>query len=112
MDRSNSENILSGSGSACDRRWQEKNGVVYFSVTSHRMDYNGWIKDFRDRNLYISFDAKDILSLPGFEPTNGITTTVAILKSGPVASGYFTSEQVCRSAREKDLIEPGIEIAH
>ena len=62
------------------RSWTEKDGVIYFSVTSDGTTGEQWIARLEGKGFRLSGYTKQVLRSPDFKPTSGITTDVAVLK--------------------------------
>lgn len=79
------------------RSWREEDGVIYFSVTSDGTTGESWIKRTEGNSFRVGDCAKSVLLSPGFKPTNGVTTEVAVLKGA-----LFTdNERVTSNIRAK-----------
>lgn len=61
-------------------KWHERDGVIYFTVTSNGTTGEQWIERFEKRGYEVDDQAKKILSSSYFKPTNGVTTEIAVLK--------------------------------
>jgi hypothetical protein len=60
--------------------WREKDGVIYFSVTSDGTTGKDWITRLKNKGSRAGDSAKKVLSSPDFRPTSGVTTDVAVLR--------------------------------
>ncbi|MFA5644021.1 MAG: hypothetical protein WC928_00625 [Patescibacteria group bacterium] len=61
-------------------RWREKDGIIYFSVTSDGTTGEEWIARLEGKGFRVSDYAKKILCSKEFKPTSGVTTEIAVLK--------------------------------
>lgn len=59
--------------------WLEKNGVIYFSVTSDGTTGPEWAKRLEAKGFRVSDWAKRLLCSSDFKPTSGVTTEIAVL---------------------------------
>ncbi len=59
-------------------RWYEKQGVIYFKVTSDGTTGEKWIKRLEKKGFRIDHHAKSALRSPDFKPTSGVTTEIAV----------------------------------
>ena len=100
------------------QRWLEKDGVIYFWVTSNGMSGKEWITYFEKKGVVLGYKAKEILSSADFTPTKDTPNKIAVLKSmlisGSRESGnsksVYTSDFLS-FAKFKKLLEPNIELA-
>jgi hypothetical protein len=97
-----------------ERKWREKNGVIYFSVTSDGTTGSDdgttgseWIKRFADIGDY----AKSVLRSPDFKPTNGVTTEIAVLKGMLFENDDRTTKNIRAEAKKRGFTKPNAEVA-
>ena len=116
------------------RSWREENGVIYFSVTSDGTTGEDWIgrlegKGFHIRNYYMKGGdwigrcegdglqirnyriVEQVLRLPDFKPTSGVTTEVAVLKSMLFKDSDRITGNIRAEASKRKLTEPNAELA-
>lgn len=89
----------------------EKDGVIYFFVTSDGTSGEEWITRLKRRHRYISSDVKEILHSKEFKPTSGITYRVAVLRSELFSDGKYKFKKILREAKKRKFSMPSAEIA-
>ncbi|MBI2046048.1 MAG: hypothetical protein HYT28_01325 [Parcubacteria group bacterium] len=98
-----------------NRKWREKNGVIYFSVTSDGTDGPGWIKRLEDPegngSSHVDDNARWVLRSPDFKPTSGVTTKCAILKGTLFKGDHRITKNVRAEADKRKLSKPDAELA-
>lgn len=93
------------------RQWSEKDGVVYFSVTSDGTTGLQWIERLEKKGFRLSKWAKDVLNSPDFKPTNGIISDIAVLKGMLWNDSDRTTKNIRAEAEKKNLAKPNAEVA-
>lgn len=88
------------------RPWREKDGIIYFSVTSRGTTGEEWVERF-DMNGY----TKSVLRSPDFKPTNGITTEIAVLKGMLFEDNDRITKKIRAEANKRKLTKPNAEVA-
>ena len=96
-----------------ERAWREKNGVIYFTVTSDGTTGTEWVERLKKKGHFIGSDyARSVLLADDFRPTSGITTEVAVLKDMPNEGECNCSNETIRKAAEDLKLEtPNAELA-
>lgn len=94
------------------RPWREKDGAIYFSVTSDGTTGEEWIKRLEKKDARITHFAKSVLRSKDFQPTSGVTTEIAIINGG---ISFGDSDRITRNIRafaaERKLVAPNPEVA-
>ncbi len=93
------------------RPWREEDGVIYFSVTSDGMTGEDWITRLEGKGFRMGDYAKQVLRSPGFKPTNGVTTEVAVLKGMILEENDRTTKKIRAEAARRTLVKPSAELA-
>ena len=93
------------------RSWREKNGIIYFSVTSDGTTSEDWIKRLEGNGFRVGDYAKQVLRSPDFKPTNGVTTEVAILKGMLFEDNDRITKKIRAEADKRKLSKPNAELA-
>jgi hypothetical protein len=97
------------------KQWREKNGVIYFSVTSDGTTGEGWIKRLESKGFDVSCWRE--LRSPDFKPTSGVTTKVAVLRrtlfesDASISSEEDASDSVRAVINKLRLSKPNPEVA-
>ena len=94
-----------------ERVWREQDGVIYFSVTSNGMTGEEWIGHLGSNDFHVSAYAKEVLRSPGFTPTDGVTTEVAVLKELVFSGNSHTTRRIRAEADKRNLTKPNAEVA-
>ena len=92
-------------------RWKEKNGVVYFSVTSNGTTGPEWIKRLGNKGFLLENYAKSVLCSPDFKPTSGVNYEVAILKGMLFENDDRITRKIRAEASRRNLAKPHAEVA-
>ena len=92
-------------------KWLEKDGVIYFSVTSDGTSGEEWVKRLRGNRFRVGCYARHLLCSPSFVPTSDITTKVAILKSMLFKDNDLVKSKICAEAKRRKLSKPNAEVA-
>lgn len=93
------------------RSWREEDGVIYFSVTSYGMTGENWIERLRGNGFRVGKCAKQVLRSPDFNPTNDVTTEVAVLKGMFFKDNDQITQKICAEADKRGLVKPNAELA-
>lgn len=93
------------------RQWSEKDGVIYFSVTSDGTTGLQWIERLEKKGFRLSKWAKDVLNSPDFKPTNGIISDIAVLKGMLWNDSDRITKNIRAEAEKKNLAKPNAEVA-
>ena len=91
--------------------WREKDGVIYFKVTSNGRTGEKWITYLESRGIKLDKWAKDVLRSPDFKPTNGITTDIAVLKSPRFTDKARITSLIRSEADKLKFSKPNAEVA-
>ena len=97
-------------GAVMASRWRERDGVIYFSVTSNGMTGPQWIERLEKKGIKLSKWAKDVLNSPDFKPTNGATTEVAVLKGMLFEDNDRVTSKIRAEAGKRKLVNPNAEL--
>ena len=93
------------------RNWREKDGVIYFSVTSDGTTGEEWIARLEGKGFRVAEDSKSVLRSEDFKPTTGITTEVAVLKGMLFENNERITKNIRKVAGDRKLETPNAEIA-
>jgi len=93
------------------RSWREEDGSVYFSVTSDGTTGEDWIKRLEGNGFRVGDYAKQVLRLPGFKPTNGVTTEVGVLKGMLFEDNDRVTSKIRAEAEKRKFSKPNAELA-
>ena len=93
------------------RSWQERDGVIYFTVTSDGTSGEEWIARLERKGLRFSKYAKDVLRSSKFKPTNGVTTDVAVLKGMLWSDDQRITSNIRADAERRKFTKPNAEVA-
>ena len=91
--------------------WREEDGVIYFSVTSDGTTGEGWITRLEGKGFRVGKYAEQVLRMPSFKPTNGVTTEVAVLKSMLFEDDDRITKKIREEADKRKLSKPNAELA-
>ncbi|MEK7627906.1 MAG: hypothetical protein AAB421_00600 [Patescibacteria group bacterium] len=90
--------------------WHEKDGVIYFNVTSDGTTGEDWITRLESKGFSVDSCAKQVLRSADFKPTNGVTTEVAVLKGCLFEERGRTTSVIRAEADKRKLSKPNTEI--
>jgi hypothetical protein len=93
------------------RSWHEKDGVIYFSVTSNGTTGDGWIKRLEKKKLRVGDYAKSVLRSDDFTPTNGVTYNIAVLKGSLFTDNNRITGNIRAEATKRKFATPNAEVA-
>ena len=91
------------------RKWQEKDGVITFTVTSDGTTGPQWIKRLKKGGFRVSDYAEQLLNK--MSTTDGVTTDVSVLTGELFSDDDRTTSKIRAEAESRGLIEPNPEIA-
>lgn len=97
--------VVSGMSSIV-KKWWEKDGVIYFKVTSNGMTGEQWVK-----RLIAYNNTRHVLSSTDFKVTNGVTYEIAVLRGSLFSDHSRTDEMIRLEALKRNLITPNSEVA-
>ncbi len=92
-------------------KFEERDNVIYFSVTPDGTTGEEWIKRLKDKGSSIGDDGEGILRSQEFRVTSGSTTQVAILRGALWNDGFRSVGRIRKEALYRGLITPNAEIA-
>lgn len=93
------------------RSWREKDGIIYFSVTSDGTTGDDWIDHLERKDFYLDSSGKRLLRSSDFKPTKGMTTEVAVLRSALFEENDRITEKILAEGNKRKLLEPNAEVA-
>lgn len=93
------------------RPWIEEDNTVSFPVTSDGTTGPDWIKRLEQKGFRIGDYAKSILKSNDFKPTNGVTTTIVVLKGMLWSDTDRTTKNIRAEAEKRGLVKPNAEVA-
>ncbi len=91
--------------------WRERDGVIYFSVTSDGTTGREWITRLKDKGFRLGLSAEEVLRSPDFNPTSGVTTEVAVLKGTLFEYNNRITKKIRAEADKRKLSKPNAELA-
>lgn len=97
--------------------WHEKNGVIYFSVTSDNESGEGWTPRLEAKGFRMSDYAKSVLCSSDFKPTDGVTYEIAVLKGMLFSDNDRVTKKIRAAAyagkftNGQRLFDPNAEVA-
>ena len=91
------------------RKWQEKDGVITFTVTSDGTTGPEWIKRLEKGGFRVGDYAKQLLKK--MDTTDGVTTDVTVLKGELFSDNDRVTSKIRAEAESRGLTEPNPEIA-
>lgn len=92
-------------------KWNEKDGVIRFSVTSDGTTGEQWITRLESKSFRVSDYAKSVLSSKSFKPTSGITYEIAVLKGEIFSDNDRITKNIRKEAKNRKLSNPNAEVA-
>lgn len=92
-------------------KWIEKDGIIYFSVTSDGTTGEKWVSRLRDQGFSMGNYAEEVLYSQHFKPTNRVTYNMAILKSELFKEEDRITKKIILEARRRGLHIPNCELA-
>ncbi len=93
------------------RSWHEKNGVIYFSITSDGTTGEDWIGRLEKLGFRLSSYAKSVLRSSDFKLTNGVTYEMAVLKGELFSDENRITSKIRAEANKRKLSKPNAEVA-
>ncbi|MFA5129769.1 MAG: hypothetical protein WC477_02485 [Patescibacteria group bacterium] len=93
------------------RNWYERDGVIYFTVTSDGTTGPEWITRLESKGFRLIDSAISILNSPDFKPTNNVMTQIAVLKGTLFAENDRITKNIRSVASKRGWITPNAEIA-
>jgi len=92
-------------------RFRERDGVIYFTVTSDGTTGEEWIARLKKNNFQVGNYAKSLLRSAGFKPTGGVTTEIAVLKGMLFNDSDRITKKIRAAADSRQLTKPNVEVA-
>lgn len=92
-------------------KWNEKDGVIRFSVTSDGTTGEEWISRLESKSFRVGDYAKSVLRSKSFKPTSGATTEIAVLKGEIFSDNDRITKNIRKEAKNRKLSTPNAEIA-
>lgn len=92
------------------RAWTEKDGIIYFSVTSDGTTGEHWIARLESKGFRVSDYAKSVLRSKSFKPTSGIYE-IAVLKGEIFSDNKRITKNIRKEAKNRKLSAPKAEVA-
>ena len=93
------------------RAWREQDGIIRFSVTSDGTTGEGWITRLESKGNKVSPYAKQVLRSTAFQPTNGVTTEIAVMKGSLFTDDDRITSKIRAKAKEYQFQTPHAEVA-
>lgn len=93
------------------RSWEEREGVIYFSITSDGTTGPQWIERLEGRGFRIGACARQLLMSDDFKPTTGVTSQIAVLKEMLFEASVKSTREVRAEAEKRKLTKPEAEVA-
>jgi hypothetical protein len=93
------------------RAWREQDGVIRSSVTSDGTTGPDWIVRLEKKGYRLSDYAKSLLRSKDFQPTNGVTTEIAVLKGMLFSDSDRITKKIRADADKRNLAKPNAEVA-
>ncbi|MEI6835423.1 MAG: hypothetical protein WCK59_01195 [Candidatus Falkowbacteria bacterium] len=94
-----------------EKKWTEKDGIIYFSVTSNGATGGQWTNDLKIKGVRVTNDAKEILHSENFKPTNGYVYNIAVIKGGIFSDNYRFIERIRQEALRHKFFNSDAEVA-
>lgn len=92
-------------------KWTEKDGVIYFSVTSDGTTGEEWIARLESKSFGVVDCAKSVLRSKSFKPTSGVTYEIAVLKGELFSDNERITKNIRKEAKNRKLFTPNAEVA-
>lgn len=86
-----------------NRSWWERNGIIYFTVTSDGTTGEEWIARLESQGFRVGEYAKQVLRSPDFAPTKGMTTVVAVFRGALFTENERTTKNICAYAKSTGI---------
>lgn len=93
------------------RSWSEKDGVIYFTVTSDGTTGEQWIAKLEVGGKRVGNYAKQLLRSEKFKPTSGITYNVAVIKGEVFSDNDRYTSNIRAEAKRRKFTTPPAELA-
>ena len=93
------------------RRWEERDGVIYLTVTSDGTTGSEWITRLEKNDFHISNYVKQLLCSSDFQPTSGVICQIAILKGMIFSDKDRVTKKIRAYTSERNFSKPNAEVA-
>jgi len=93
------------------RSWREQDGVIYFSLMSDGTTGEEWIRRLEGNGFHVENYVKQILRSPDFQPTSGVMTEIAVLKSRLFTDNDRITKKIRAEADKRKFSKPNAEVA-
>ncbi len=93
-----------------NQKWTEKDGVVYFSVTSDGTTGEEWVDRLKREFFCLDSYTESMLCSESFKSTSGITYEIAVLKDELFSDRKRTTKNIQKYAESRKLTTPSAEI--
>lgn len=94
-----------------EKKWCEKDGVIYFKVISDGTTGEKWITRLEEKGFKLSDYAKELLLSRNFKSTTGIVYTIAVLKGNRFANDNRATKEIRSRAENRKFVTPNPEVA-
>ncbi|MFH1668165.1 MAG: hypothetical protein ABH884_04065 [Candidatus Komeilibacteria bacterium] len=94
-----------------ERKWYEKDGIIYLTVTSEGATGSQWIERLQKKGFRLSDYAKSLLISADFKPTTGVVYEIAILKGMLFNDKGRITKNIRSLAAKKGFSTPNAEVA-
>lgn len=92
-------------------KWNEKDGVIRFSITSDGTTGEEWIGRLESNGFRVGDYAKSVLRSKSFKPTSGITYEIAVLKGELFSDNERIIKNIRKDAKNRKFTTPNAEVA-
>lgn len=94
------------------KRWTEKDGVIYFTLTSNGKTGDEWITHFEGKKLSVGSYAQSVLRHKNFKPTKvGTVHNIAVLKGELFSDEDRITKNIRAEAKKWKMTDPHAEVA-
>ena len=94
-----------------EKSWHEKDGIIYFSVTSDGTTGEDWITRLENKGFPVADYPMEVLRSSDFKPTKGLTTEVAVLKGMLFEDNDRIIKKIYAEGVLRNLSRPKAEVA-
>jgi hypothetical protein len=91
--------------------WHEKDGVIYFTVTSDGTTGEEWGPRLKSKGSFITDYTNSVLCSKNFQPTKPTFYKVAVLKGEIFDDSERITKKIRQEARKQKLLIPNAELA-
>jgi hypothetical protein len=94
------------------KRWTEKDGVIYFTITSNGKTGDDWITHFEGKKLPVGSYAQSVLRHKNFKPTKaGTVHNITVLKGELFSDEDRITKNIRAEAKKRKMTDPHAEVA-